>query len=82
MKAEIYTVSDPENVEGTGPSPMSEVTDNHAVEMDQFGIAEAVEKAKAGARRVGEVVERDKGVMRGMWEGFVEDVMGNRRSVA
>ncbi|KAL9115401.1 MAG: hypothetical protein Q9227_000722 [Pyrenula ochraceoflavens] len=82
MKPEIYTVSDPNGTEKTGPSPTIEVTDNHAVEIDPFKITDAVEKAKAGATRVKEEVDKEKGVVRGIWEGFVEDVMGKKEKLA
>jgi hypothetical protein len=75
MKPQIYTVA------GTGAdiaaSAMSEVVDNHAVDLDPFSFTEAV-----GRSRVGEEMKRREssaqqpGVMRELWSGFLDDVMG------
>ncbi|KAJ5320342.1 hypothetical protein N7508_000625 [Penicillium antarcticum] len=75
MKPQIYTVA------GTGAdvaaSAMSEVVDNHAVDLDPFSFTEAV-----GRSRVGEEMNRRQnggaktGVMRELWAGFLDDVMG------
>ncbi|KAJ5747791.1 uncharacterized protein N7511_009487 [Penicillium nucicola] len=75
MKPQIYTVA------GTGAdvaaSAMSEVVDNHAVDLDPFSLTEAV-----GRSRVGEELSRQQngsaqpGAMRELWTGFLDDVMG------
>lgn len=79
MKPQIYTVS------GTGvvaASPMSEVVDNHSIDIDPFSLTEAV-----GRSRVGEEVQRrtngsssNQGVMRELWSGFLEDVLGPKEA--
>ncbi|KAJ6063987.1 hypothetical protein N7499_012667 [Penicillium canescens] len=77
MKPQIYTVA------GSGAdvaaSAMSEVVDNHAVDLDPFSLTEAV-----GRSRVGEEMNRREsgsgvaqtGVIRELWSGFLDDVMG------
>ncbi|CAG8891095.1 unnamed protein product [Penicillium egyptiacum] len=80
MKPQIYTVS------GTGAdvpaSAMSEVVDNHAIDLDPFSLTEAV-----GRSRVGEEIQRrsnsssEPGVIRELWAGFLDDVMGPKESV-
>ncbi|KAJ6123827.1 hypothetical protein N7471_011144 [Penicillium samsonianum] len=81
MKPQIYTVS------GTGAdvsaSAMSEVVDNHAIDLDPFSLTEAV-----GRSRVGEEIQRrsngsssEPGVIRELWAGFLDDVMGPKQSV-
>jgi hypothetical protein len=77
MKPQIYTVA------GSGAdvaaSAMSEVVDNHAVDLDPFSLTEAV-----GRSRVGEEMNRTEsgsgvaqtGVIRELWSGFLDDVMG------
>lgn len=77
MKPQIYTVA------GAGSdvaaSAMSEVVDNHAVDLDPFSLTEAV-----GRSRVGEEMNRREsgsgvaqtGVIRELWTGFLDDVMG------
>ena len=81
MKPQIYTVSG-----GAGPdvqaSAMSEVVDNHAVDFDPFSLTEAV-----GRSRAGEELQRKEngtsgpGVIRELWAGFVDDVLGPKQSV-
>lgn len=80
MKPQIYTVS------GTGAdvsaSAMSEVVDNHAVDLDPFSLTEAV-----GRSRAGEEIQRrsngssEPGVIRELWAGFLDDVMGPKETV-
>lgn len=79
MRPQIYTVS------GTGAdvaaSAMSEVVDNHAIDIDPFSLTEAV-----GRSRIGEEIQRrenghgkansEPGVMRELWAGFLDDVLG------
>jgi hypothetical protein len=78
MKPMIYTVS------GSGAdvaaSAMSEVVDNHAVDLDPFSLTEAV-----GRSRVGEELKRQEaappGAFRELWAGFVDDVMGPKETL-
>ncbi|KAJ5963546.1 uncharacterized protein N7479_003422 [Penicillium vulpinum] len=75
MKPQIYTVS------GTGAdvpaSAMSEVVDNHAMDLDPFSLTETV-----GRARVGEEIQRrsngttEPGVIRELWTSFLDDVKG------
>jgi hypothetical protein len=79
MKPQIYTVA------GTGAdvaaSAMSEVVDNHAVDLDPFSLTEAVSRS-----RVGEEIQRQSngasqpGAIRELWTGFLDDVMGPKES--
>lgn len=79
MKPQIYTVA------GTGAdvaaSAMSEVVDNHAIDLDPFSLTEAV-----GRSRIGEEIQRrsnggsEPGVIRELWTGFLDDVMGPKES--
>lgn len=76
MKPQIYTVA------GSGAdvsaSAMSEVVDNHAVDIDPFSLTEAVSRS-----RVGEEIQRSRnggssqpGVVSELWSGFLDDVLG------
>ena len=82
MKPQIYTVA------GSGAdvaaSAMSEVVDNAAVDLDPFSLTEAV-----GRSRVGEELQRrsnghssEPGVVKELWAGFLDDVLGPKGSVA
>lgn len=78
MKPQIYTVA------GSGAdvaaSAMSEVVDNHAVDIDPFSLTEAV-----GRSRAGEETQRGRngsqpGVVSELWSGFLDDVLGPKQS--
>lgn len=83
MRPQIYTVA------GAGAdvaaSAMSEVVDNHAMDIDPFSLTEAV-----GRSRVGEELQRrtnghksvEPGVMRELWSGFLDDALGPKESPA
>ncbi|KAJ6103940.1 hypothetical protein N7486_004162 [Penicillium sp. IBT 16267x] len=83
MKPQIYTVS------GAGAdvsaSAMSEVVDNHSVDLDPFSLTEAV-----GRSRTGEMMQRQAngsgasqpGVVKELWAGFLDDVLGPKQSSA
>ncbi|KAJ5339204.1 hypothetical protein N7452_005932 [Penicillium brevicompactum] len=61
---------------------MSEVVDNHAVELDPFSLTEAV-----GRSRVGEEIQRSQnataqpGAFKELWSGFLDDVMGPKETL-
>lgn len=80
MKPQIYTVS---GGDISAASAMSEVVDNHAVEIDPFSLTEAV-----GRSRIGEELARsngsskEPGVVRELWAGFLDDVLGPKDTVA
>ncbi|KAJ5653353.1 hypothetical protein N7490_000356 [Penicillium lividum] len=83
MKPQIYTVA------GAGAdvaaSAMSEVVDNHAVDLDPFSLTETV-----GRSRTGEMLQRQAngsgagqpGVVKELWAGFLDDVLGPKQSAA
>lgn len=81
MKPQIYTVA------GAGAdvaaSAMSEVVDNHSVEIDPFSLTETV-----GRSRTGEEIQRQAnggsqpGVVRELWSGFLDDVLGPKQTSA
>ncbi len=65
------------------PSVMSDVVDNAAIQIDPFDLSSSVEKAArkmTGGNVVGEESgETKKGVLREVWDGLVEDLMGGPR---
>lgn len=89
MKAEIYTVSDPDGThshlaDGGQPvvSQMQEVVDNHAIPINPFTITETVNNA---ARKVNGTVETAKveaektaNGLKTVWDGFVDDLLGKK----
>ncbi|KAJ5081989.1 hypothetical protein N7532_011032 [Penicillium argentinense] len=80
MKPQIYTVA------GSGAdvaaSPMSEVVDNHAVDIDPFSLTEAVGRSRVGEemnRRTNGETSTESGVVRELWTGFLDDVLGPKQ---
>ena len=77
-RPEISTVS----ADGThvaSPSAMSEVTDNHSIEIDPFDLTN---KVAAAAKRMADIpVEKlkDPTVVRQVWGGFLDDLLGSRK---
>ncbi|MCJ1476697.1 hypothetical protein MMC13_005365 [Lambiella insularis] len=60
-------------------SAMSEVTDNHAMDIDVYDLTKQVGKAATGF--VGENVESARktgGMVREVWNGFVDDLLGKK----
>ncbi|CAG7919346.1 unnamed protein product [Penicillium olsonii] len=80
MKPLIYTVSG--DGADVAASAMSEVVDNHAVDLDPFSLTEAV-----GRSRVGEEIQRSQngsaqpGAFKELWAGFLDDVMGPKETL-
>ncbi|OJJ44733.1 hypothetical protein ASPZODRAFT_153620 [Penicilliopsis zonata CBS 506.65] len=78
MKPQIYTVSGNADVSA---SPMSEVVDNHAMDIDPFSLTETVNKA-----RTNEAIQRqsaghlEPGVVQQLWSGFLDDLLGPKQS--
>ena len=78
MKPQVYTVS------GAGSevaaSPMSEVVDNHSVDIDPFSLTETV-----GRSRYGEELSRqngkrgEPGIIKELWSGFMDDLTGSQQ---
>jgi len=77
MKPEIHTVA-ADSTHTHGPSAMSEVTDNHAMEVDPFELTQTVKKA-AGLAVGG--VEEGASTVKAVWSGFLDDLLGKKSSV-
>lgn len=89
LKPQVYTVSGGSGSE-VSASPMSEVVDNHSVDIDPFSLTETV-----GRSRFGEELERERngrngaggrrkagetGVVGELWNGFLDDLWGRSSS--
>lgn len=77
LKPEIYTVNNADGAIVNGPSPMSEVVDNHAAEIDVFKITEAVGQAAAGA---GKQIKQESTALKQVWDGFLDDLLGQKEA--
>ncbi|KAJ5614339.1 hypothetical protein N7528_007993 [Penicillium herquei] len=83
MKPQIYTVA------GSGAdvaaSAMSEVVDNHSVDIDPFSLTEAVNRSQVGEelqRQANGSTSTESGVVKDLWTGFLDDVLGPKQSLA
>jgi len=79
MKPQIYTVS------GAGvvsASPMSEVVDNHSIDIDPFSLTEAVGRSRFGeeTKRRASSSPTGQGIMRELWSGFLDDILGPKET--
>lgn len=80
MKPEIYTVSGM-NSDVSGPSPLSEVVDNHAVDIDPFHLTETVTRARNRAAASAATGENNtvSGAVKELWNGFLDDLLGPKQ---
>lgn len=75
MKPQIHAVS--ELASDTSASPMSEVVDNHSVDIDPFRLTETVGRSRDGENQQKLAAnQREKGVIGELWSGFLEDLLG------
>ena len=74
MKPEIYTVTQTQ-ADTHAPTAMSEVADNHAADMDPFGLTETVGKA---ARKVVDKAGGEAGIVKQVWDGLLDDLFGKK----
>ena len=78
VRPEISTVS-AESTHIASPSAMSEVTDNHAIELDPYDLTA---KVAAAAKKMGELPGeklKEAGVMKELWMGLLDDLMGGKK---
>lgn len=76
MRPQVYTVSgDGVNISA---SPMSEVVDNDAMEIDPFSLTEAVGKSRYAAEMKRQ--QSEPGVMKEVWSGFLDDLLGPKQA--
>ena len=77
IRPEISTVS-ADSTHIASPSAMSEVTDNHAIELDPYDLTA---KVAAAAKKMGELPAdklREAGVVKELWMGLLDDFMGRK----
>ncbi|MCJ1404744.1 hypothetical protein MMC11_007970 [Xylographa trunciseda] len=64
-------------------SAMSEVTDNDSVDIDMFDLTKQVGKAARGMMEDNvESVKKSGGMVKEVWSGFVDDLLGKRMAKA
>lgn len=61
------------------PSAMSEVTDNHAVDVDPYDLTNKVTAAATKTAEDAMNRRREEGTVRELWNGLLDDLFGSRR---
>ncbi|EEP80735.1 conserved hypothetical protein [Uncinocarpus reesii 1704] len=77
MKPEIYSVG---GSDGSSPSPMAEVADNSALEINPYNLAEMVGRSKLAASSPDAARSQQgeptlTGLVKGMWNAMMQDVL-------
>lgn len=79
VRPEISTVS----ADGTHidcPSAMSEVTDNHAIELDPYDLTNKVKAATAKTMAIMRVDKvKEPGVLAELWNSLLDDLLGSKK---
>lgn len=78
MRPEISVVSSGDT-HIAGPSAISEVVDNHAMDIDPFDLTSKVHAA--ASKIVGVPVEKmnEPGMLSELWNGFLDDLTGAKK---
>lgn len=77
-RPEISTAS----ADGThidSPSAMSEVTDNHAIELDPYDLASKVTAAAANTAVMPERKLEEPGMIQNLWASILDDLLGSKK---
>lgn len=78
IRPEISTVS-ADSTHIDSPSAMSEVTDNHAIELDPFDLTSKVTAAAAHMASLSEDKLKEPGVIQELWSSFLDDLLGSKK---
>lgn len=78
MRPEISVVSG-EHTHIAGPSAMSEVVDNHAMDIDPFNLTSKVHAAASKITGVPVEEMKEPGMLRELWTGFLDDLTGSKK---
>lgn len=79
IRPEISTVS-ADSTHIDSPSAMSEVTDNHAIELDPYDLTRKVTAAAANMAGTPERKSKDTGVIQKLWASILDDLLGSKNS--
>ena len=78
IRPEISTAS-ADSTHIDSPSAMTEVTDNHAIDLDPYDLTA---KVNAAAKKMGELPAeklKEAGVIKELWMGLLDDLLGSRK---
>lgn len=83
MKPQIHSVADDLGSDLQGPSAMTEVVDNQALDINPFNLAETVTQSRNAAESSDAMRGAEEGVggaVREIWHGLWEDVLGPKQN--
>ncbi|PYH95162.1 hypothetical protein BO71DRAFT_211759 [Aspergillus ellipticus CBS 707.79] len=80
MKPQVYTVFG--GAGDVSASPMTEVVDNVSVDIDPYSLTETVGKSKFGEELKKQQNGGEPGVVRELWSGLLEDILGPKQQRA
>lgn len=78
LRPEISTVS-ADSTHIDNPSAMSEVTDNHSIELDPYDLTSKVTAAAAKVTHAPAENSKEPGLVTQIWNGFFDDLLGPRK---
>lgn len=78
IRPEISTVS-ADSTHIDSPSAMSEVTDNHSIELDPYDLTSKVTAAAAKIAQVPAKNLKEPGLVTEIWNGFLDDLLGSEK---
>ncbi len=78
MRPEISVMSG-QDTHIAGPSAMSEVVDNHAMDIDPFNLTSKVHAAASKIAGFSAEKPNEPGMLKELWNGFLEDLTGTKK---
>lgn len=78
IKPEIHTIS-ADSTHISKPSAMHEVTDGHGAGFEGFDLSGKVAVIGEKVTEVGEGARKEVGVVKELWEGLLDDVLGKKK---
>lgn len=78
IRPEISTVS-ADSTHIDSPSAISEVTDNHSIELDPYDLTSKVTAAAAKMAQVPAENFKEPGLVTEVWNGFLDDLLGGKK---
>ncbi len=58
---------------------MSEVVDNHAIDLDPYDLTSKVHAAASKVTGIPVETLKEPGVVRELWNGFLDDIFGSKK---
>ncbi|KMU72337.1 hypothetical protein CISG_02985 [Coccidioides immitis RMSCC 3703] len=84
MKPQIYSIGGASS-DGSEPSPMAEVVDNYALEINPYNLTETVNRSRLAASSLDAAKSQEsaigvKGMIKGLWNAMLDDALGPKQN--